>query len=136
MFTIPNDFNPIILMPIIILPSVIIILGRLFLLSKKRLPEELGLTPLHTEACSGIIGMLSMRGPFIRVSIYREFLVISWSKKLLLRWSDIEDIRTRQWWLNCVIDIVVRPPTWNKKIVLISMNRAKLLSTLVSAWGR
>ncbi len=72
-----------------------LVLGTFFFLfraKKRQLPIELESKPILTLTCAGTIGALNFRGPFVRLSLYHDFLVISYWKQLLLRPEDIINI--------------------------------------------
>ena len=94
---------------IVAIPILFVVLvgGILLLLlwgSGMRLDIEKDKTPLHTETAGGRIGWMRYRGPFIRLNIYDEFIVIRYSwKSIVLRYDEIERVETGKW-LGLVTD--------------------------------
>lgn len=59
---------------------------------------EEGKTPLYTTLGGGRIGWLNYKGPFIRLKIYDEFVVIRYLfKSLVLRYDEIERVEIKKW---------------------------------------
>jgi len=55
-------------------------------------PLEDGREPLHQEVCGGAFGKTRRSSPFVRVALYDEILVIGYSRRLVLRYEEIEHI--------------------------------------------
>jgi len=53
---------------------------------------EDGRQPLHQEVCGGAFGKTRRSSPFVRVALYDEFLVIGYSRRLVLRYEEIEHV--------------------------------------------
>ena len=88
----------IIAIPVILIVLVVSILLLLFLGSGRRLDIEMNKTPLHSQTSGGRIGWVRYRGPFVRLSIYNEFLVIRYGwKRIVLPYDEIERIETGRW---------------------------------------
>jgi len=54
--------------------------------------QELGREPVHQEVCGGAFGKTQRSSPFVRVALYDEFLVIGYSRRLVLRYEEIEHV--------------------------------------------
>jgi len=54
--------------------------------------QEQGREPLYQEMCGGAFGKTQRSSPFVRVALYDEFLVIGYSRRLVLRYEDIEHV--------------------------------------------
>jgi len=67
----------VILFPLIILPVAIYFVYMGYNRTKKRAAEEEGKTPIFEARCGGQVGIWFYKGPFIRVSVYPEFLVVA-----------------------------------------------------------
>lgn len=65
---------------------------RILRRSNALLPEEEGRTPLHLVRTGGRIGRLRYNGPFARVAIYEDLLVVAAAQSLALRPADLERI--------------------------------------------
>lgn len=64
----------------------------IYLRKDRKHPAETGKTPVFSEACAGIIGWITYRGPFIRVAVYGDFLVVSCGKPYALKFSEISQL--------------------------------------------
>jgi hypothetical protein len=53
---------------------------------------EDGRQPLYQEVCGGAFGKTQRSSPFVRVALYDEFLVIGYSRRLILRYQEIESV--------------------------------------------
>ncbi len=52
---------------------------------RKKLPEELGLVPEFEEICGARVGFVNYTWPFVRHSIYKEFIVIKlWKSEFII----------------------------------------------------
>ena len=78
--------------PLVILPLVLGMFIRILVKSRKRFLMEEQDTPLYSCTCSGKIGKLMYRGPFVRVALYHGYLVISGAKRFLLPMNSILDM--------------------------------------------
>jgi hypothetical protein len=80
---------------------IILVVSTLLLLvvgGGRRLDIEKNKTPLHTQTSGGRIGWVRYRGPFVRLSIYDEFIVIRYSwKSIVLRYDEIERVEIGKW---------------------------------------
>ncbi len=52
------------------------ILGSIFIRSRRRHPDEEGLEPIWEGRSGGRIGWLNYKGPFIRLAVYEDFIVV------------------------------------------------------------
>ena len=84
--------NYFLFLPLLILPVVIGIFVWLFIRKGKRHPRETGRSARFETSCAGIIGWVTYRGPFIRLSVYDDFLVVACSAPYLLEFSEIERV--------------------------------------------
>lgn len=53
---------------------------------------EDGRKPLYQEVCGGAFGRVHRSSPFVRIALYDEFLVIGYSRRLVLRYDEIESL--------------------------------------------
>jgi len=53
---------------------------------------EDGREPLYQEVCGGAFGKVRRSSPFVRIALYDEFLVIGYSRRLILRYDEIESL--------------------------------------------
>jgi len=66
---------------------------------------EKGLTPFFTTTCGGQFGGFAFSPPFVRLSLYDEFLVISYGEKILIRYKNIDNIITSRVFFFKLIEI-------------------------------
>ena len=65
---------------------------------------EKGKTPLYSSLAGGRIGWINYKGPFVRLRIYDEFVVIRYFfKSIVLQYDEIEHIEIKKW-LGLVAD--------------------------------
>lgn len=74
--------------PLIVLPLVIGILLFMYFSSDKKHLEEENKTPELSFKTGGVIGWTNYKGPFIRVTVYQEFLIIAYLKIILLKYDE------------------------------------------------
>ena len=55
-------------------------------------PLEAGLEPLHQEVCGGAFGRIRRSAPFVRVALYDDFVVIAYSRRIVLHYGEIEHV--------------------------------------------
>jgi hypothetical protein len=55
-------------------------------------PLEAGREPLYQEMCGGAFGTARRRSPFVRIALYDDFLVIGYSRRIVLRYAEIEHL--------------------------------------------
>ncbi len=72
---------------------VIVILGYILISSRRQSGSESNLTPIHKEICGARIGAWNYTIPFVRLSVYDDFLVVSYSKKIVLKFNEITKIK-------------------------------------------
>ena len=60
--------------------------------SRRRAPEEFGLTPVLSETCGGRVGRIRYTTPFVRVTLYETLLVVAAIRPIVLYGTDIERI--------------------------------------------
>lgn len=120
------------LFPFIILPTVFGIFIYMFIKKGRLLDIEKGQNALFSETCSGVIGWLSFRGPFIRLSLYEDFLVIAYYKSIVLNYDQLKGVSEKRWGLVKYIHIEHVRPDCPRKIMLYSTNRKKVIELLKS----
>ncbi|MEZ4869592.1 MAG: hypothetical protein R3C14_50170 [Caldilineaceae bacterium] len=77
--------------------SVPVILLSTLIIAQLRLSAEQGKTPIFTQTSGGRVGWLNYRGPFIRLSLYEEFLVIRCWQSIVLRYDEIDRVELPKW---------------------------------------
>lgn len=124
-------------MPAIIFPIVITMFTVMIVKSRKLHELEIGQTPLYKGTCSAIIGGLRYTGPFIRIGIYEEFVVISYKKKIVLYYSDIDDIGEKPYSLMYKgLGITHHNPDAPKRIVLASISNNTIKRIMHEQWEK
>lgn len=73
------------------------------LLVQRQLAVERGQQPLFTQTSGGQVGWIRYRGPFIRLSLYEDFLVIRCWQTVVLRYDEIDRVDLTKW-LGIVTD--------------------------------
>jgi hypothetical protein len=53
---------------------------------------EEGREPLYQEVCGGAFGEVRRSAPFVRVALYDDFLVIGYSRRIVLRYAEIAHV--------------------------------------------
>lgn len=81
--------------PILILLIVGGIFAHIFRRKDRMHASEAGKKPLFTETCAGVIGWLTYKGPFIRLAIYSDFMIVSCDKQYYLPFSSITKIERK-----------------------------------------
>lgn len=119
------------------LPVLIIVLGGaaavligLLYRSAGKLPEEAGRTPLFEQRCAGSLGPWFYKLPFIRLSVYEDFLVVANFKAHLLRKSDVTQMAQDRAFLQNQLVITHTNPAVPAKIRLY-VDRPQALN----GWG-
>lgn len=77
---------------------------------------EAGKTPVFSESCAGIIGWITYRGPFIRVAVYDDFLVVSCDKPYALKFSEITQLEPCTFLYKKGFRIRHENPTYPKRL--------------------
>lgn len=68
----------------------------LYVASKRLADEEQGLKPIYREQCGGIVN-LRVSKPFVRLAVYKKFLVAACGlKRYVMRFDDIQDISVQR----------------------------------------
>lgn len=105
------------------------LLRRFSLLLKRKgdiLPLEENLTPLYTLNCGGLFDSYNVTFPFVRVSFYKDFFVISFINKILLRYSEVQQVEVQNFLLFQGLQIKHTKENIPKKIVLWVTDGKKL----------
>jgi hypothetical protein len=93
-------------MSTVIFPIVLVSLGFFIvfyyfhILVTKRdqfLEEEQSESPIHVEVGGGRFDGIHYSPSFVKLRMYDEFMVISYSKKILLRYKDIDSVEITGW---------------------------------------
>jgi hypothetical protein len=78
---------------LMILPWAVFV-PMLYRLWQRRVRDALedGRDPLYEEVCGGAFGKSRRSSPFVRVALYEDFLVIAYSRRIVLRYDEIEHV--------------------------------------------
>lgn len=75
---------------VVVFAAVISIFAYTIKKGKERLPEEEGKQPIYEKFCGGFFGTFWIRGPFIRLSVYEDFIVVRKVKAGILKYGEFE----------------------------------------------
>ncbi len=87
---------------------VLFMIGIMILIIKRngRLDIEKDKQPLHIENCGGFFGLFNYPLILVRFAIYDDFLVISYARKILLPFADIDKVEIEKRRFNYGVQIV------------------------------
>jgi hypothetical protein len=115
------------LIPIII---VAIVFTLAIKASNKTHPLESGKVPIYSEKGGGRFDDINWTMPFVRISIYDEFLLISYSEEIVFRYNEITKIEIKNHFISDGIHIYHNKKGIPSKIILWPANPAKVLELL------
>ena len=115
--------------PLIII-TVFSFFGYIFYKSNKKASIELGKQPLYTERVAGKIDTLYYKGPFIRLALYDTFLVLGYTKTLVIYYHEITSIGAKKRLFGELLTVTFLQNGKSKEIHLASMNMKSLRSTI------
>lgn len=118
---------------LVVVPTVLL---YWYLVENTKLPEEKGLTPIYQEVGGGRFDGVNYTLPFVRISIYDRFLVVSYSRKILLNWNDIKEATLEKHLISTGIRILHNRSDIPKLIILWSKKPEKLLESIQSKLHR
>jgi hypothetical protein len=95
----------------------------IYLRKDRKHPAEAGNIPVFSEACGGIIGWITYRGPFIRVSVYEDFLVVSCNKPYALKFYEISQLEPCTFFYKKGFRIRHENPAFPKRLEVWISNR-------------
>jgi len=108
--------------------TVPIVIGVIIYLVRKRniiLDIEKDKNPVYSENCRGKFGVF-LNTPFVRFAIYNEFIVISYSKKILLRFDEIDKVGFRTGFVLDRIRFYHHKTDIPSNIIIMSTNSDKI----------
>lgn len=117
--------------PLVIIPAVILMMTYIYFQADRQHPAEAGKTPRMTFRCAGVIGWISYKGPFIRIALYDDFIIISYRKIILLKFSEIS-IKKEKFLFNKTLCIEHGNREYPDKIKLFVSDYAVFLDYLRS----
>lgn len=113
----------------------IIVLIIFFYIIKKRnsLSEiEKHNNPIYTEICGGRFNFSNYTIPFVKLSIYDKFIVISYTKKIILQFEKIDKIYIKKALFSKGLHIEHHKSGIPKKIIIWVRNDNKILEIVNS----
>jgi hypothetical protein len=96
-------------------------------------------TPLHTEICGARIDLQNWSTPFVRLTLYSTFAVISYARKVVLPYEVVDDVTTFGSFLGDGVRIHHHQPNTPERLIIWSSDTnglQKKLSTLVAVHDR
>lgn len=90
------------------------------------LDEEKGVHTIYTERCGGCFDGFNFTIPFVRLSIYNDFIVISYSDKILLKFKEIDEVKVKRRFIMAGVHIYHHKNGIPKDIILWSFNPNKI----------
>lgn len=112
-----------------------IVIGVFIYVIKTRnslLDIEKNLTPLYIEDCGGRFNNYNLTVPFVRVKIYKDFIIISYTKKILLKYTDIKKIEVKRHIISKGVHIYHNKNDIPKNIIIWAANCEKLKNIIES----
>lgn len=79
-------------LPLVILPGVAGLFIWMFVRKDRLHPAEEGKKAVYATTCAGIVGWLTYKGPFLRLAVYTEFLVVACDKVYYFPFNEIVQI--------------------------------------------
>lgn len=113
-FSVSTDYFA--LFPLVIFAIVIAIFVRFYRRKDQLHAAELGKKPLFSDTCGGVVGWLNYKGPFIRVAVYPDFVVVSCDRQYYLPFGEIASIERRSFLFTKGYRIHHRNPQYPKRI--------------------
>lgn len=96
-----------ILVPLLIIVIVLITFSYLYIGSKKLISQEKGKVPIYQEQCGGRFDALNLTIPFVRFTMYDDFIVAAYGKKRhIIKFDEIEKIEIKNYILSKGIKII------------------------------
>lgn len=97
----------------------------IILLSIRKSEREKGLTPLYSERCGGRFGFVQATFPFVRLSLYDDFLVLSCYGKIIIEYARIRELRDVGL-LGSGLEIVTTNPGKYGQPIIGTMNKSEI----------
>ena len=124
------ETNYVALMPLVILPTVAGIFIWMFMRKDRLHAAEVGKKASFATSCGGIVGWLTYKGPFLRVAVYPEFLVVACNKLYYFPFSEIVQVERRQFMFRKGYRIQHRNALYPQRIEVWPGDRAQFESAL------
>ncbi|MDX1961321.1 MAG: hypothetical protein SFU98_22320 [Leptospiraceae bacterium] len=120
-------FVPIVIILFLILGFVLFSMSKK---AEKKLPLEEGKSELFSEKYGGVVGLIKYSGPYIRVTLYDEFMVIKCNDDIVLKYSEITDFKESAFLFTPSVVIEHNNKSASGKIELFLKDIPKFLSIL------
>lgn len=110
----------------------IIVFG--YIINKRNLKLEIEnkLTAVYSENCGGRFNGYNLSVPFVRLTIYTDFIIISYTKKVVLKYNDIVKIEIKKHFISKGIHIYHKRNDIPKNIIIWTANSKKIKEIIES----
>ena len=108
---------------------VLVIFSLTMLLSAKKAKREKGKTPLYSERCGGSLGFIGFSIPFVRITFYEDFFVISCWSRTVIEYNKIKRLRNSGRW-GFSFEIITYYPSKYGQPTIWSLNKNYILNLL------
>ncbi len=121
-----------IIVPVVGIIAVVVIMGLAIRKSRKPLSVEIGKKAEYQVVCGARIDSINTTYPFIRVSLYDTFMVVSGLRSFVLYYSEIQDARISSglMGLRKGVEIVHTNVNVPAQILLLSSVNNELLNSI------
>jgi hypothetical protein len=93
---------------------------------------EDGVSPLHNEICGARIGLTNWSMPFVRLTLYPMFALLSYAKKVILPYDTIDSVTVERGILGRGIRIRHHQPDAPERLIVWSADVDRLSKKLSS----
>ncbi|MGZ4033557.1 MAG: hypothetical protein ACXVPU_00570 [Bacteroidia bacterium] len=104
---------------------VLVIFVLIFILSNRKSGREKDLIPIYSVQCGGSFGFVRASFPFVRLSLYSDFLVISSYGKIIIDYSRIRELRDVGLF-GSGLEIVTTNPDKYGQPIISTFNRSEI----------
>jgi hypothetical protein len=118
------ETNYLAFLPLVILPAVAILFIWMFIRKDRMHAAEAGKQALYSTICGGIVGWWTYKGPFIRLAVYSEFLVVVCDRVYYLPFAEIQQIERRNFLFRKGYRIHHRNPSYPQRLEVWPRDRA------------
>ena len=116
--------------------SLIIGLSTLFVLTiylrNKKLKEEKDLIPIYTEIGGGRMGFFNLSYPFVRFTLYKDFLVFSSLFSIVIHFDKVKRINNYFSVFSQGIEVLTYRNNKYGRVIFFSFNNANGLKELIT----
>lgn len=111
---------------------VVAAIGVLATLRDRKASVEQGLEPVHECNCGARVGDVNWSIPFVRLALYRSFMVISYAKKIVVSYDAIERLFVDRYILNKGLRVVHHDCAIPEYLMIWSTDVENLQKTLAA----